>query len=595
MSGMVAVVARGRRSSVGPGDIEGLARTYQELRGAAEQTSAVGGDRVRLVRFRTAADGDGGIQRDGPAWAASVGVVHHPGSLVSAPLRELDGTFAVVRYDAHRDEVVIASDPFGMQALYVMERGDRTYVSTSALVLARHLRAAADRLGVFTYLRIGRGFGPSTHWAGIRRLDPATSVRISADTVDTSHYWRAPIDDDTGRLSFQRAVSHCIEALVETLRDRLSGLPGTWSDLTGGFDSRLMALGLSQAGIAFRANTVGPESSEDVRIAARVAATAGWSWQPFSLPSDWHRILPGRLDHAVAWGDGLLDALQLSEVLWHHERKRPVHRLLQVGGGGELFSNKAWRQESLFLRGGRSRQVNWDNWLGMRLMSPVDTSIFAQDRSAELRADLRRRQESWIEPYADRPNTVQLDMLHAYRGTGHFGAYGSAAAAFLETHLPFYFKPVFVAATSSNFRFRNDHRLQRHMIRTLDPRVAAVSTSSGAPAEPYRPANLHRFLPYYIKVGRKVVDKLAQRAVGRTLVARGSPVGRHPPNARLAVLEHLRREGGFGYDDLRIGPLLRRSAFEELVRAAGDRDATMLGRIITAELALRASDGALDG
>jgi hypothetical protein len=284
-------------------------------------------------------------------------------------------------------------------------------------------------------------------------------------------------------------------------------------------------------------------------------------------------------------------------VLWHHEHKCRVHRRLQVGGGGELFANETWQQESLFMRAGRSTQVNWDNWLGMRLLTPVDTAIFAQDRTAELRADLRRRQESWIEPYADRPNTVQLDMLHAYKSTGHFGAYGSAAAAFLDTQLPFYFKPIFVAATSSNFRFRNHHRLQRHMIRALDPRIAAVETSSGGPAEPWGPTNLHRFAPYYVQLGRKVVDKLAQRAVGRTILSGGAPVDLDPSTARLAVLEHLRREGGFGYEDLRIGPLLRRSAFEALVRRAGDaqpRDAVLLGRIITAELALRASDGGLD-
>jgi hypothetical protein len=61
-------------------------------------------------------------------------------------------------------------------------------------------------------------------------------------------------------------------------------------------------------------------------------------------------------------------------------------------------------------------------------------------------------------------------------------------------------------------------------------------------------------------------------------------------------VNHLEKTGEFRYDELRLAPLLRRDGFEELVRGARDPavgDANLLGRVITAELALRETDGTL--
>ena len=595
MSGMVAIARQGLEP-LAANEIEELATTYEAMRGVGGRQSLVGGSRVQVVRFsRPGTDGDFGIEQRGPSWAVSVGVPLLRGSLLSAPLDELDGAFAIIRYDGERDEVVIASDPFGMQELYVVRDGSKLWASTSALALAKHVGARPSALDVFTYLRIGLNIGANTHWEGIDRLEPATSIRISADGVRRLTYWRPPIDDAVTRLPFKGAVDHCTEALVETLRSQLADRPYAWCDLTGGFDTRLMALALSQAGVDFRTNTVGRADGEEVRIAARVAGAAGWGWSRFEIPGDWDQILPTRLDESLAWCDGMLDVLQLSEVLWHHEQKSREYGSLLIGGGGEHFRNFAWQQD--FLKAGRSGQVNWENWLTMRLLSPIDPSIFAVDRTAEVRSTLRRRMESWIEPYSEEPNTVKLDMLYAYKSTGHFGAYRSAASAHLDAQLPFYFKPIFIAATSTNFRFRNNHRLARHMITRLDPRIAAIETATGGPAEPWRPTNLHRFAPYYARLAGKVVNKTAQKTIGRPLVSSEPAVSPRPARARLAALDHLAQHGGLGYEDLRIGPLLRRREFEELIARAGDpdlRDASVLGRIVTAELALRESNGSLE-
>jgi hypothetical protein len=167
----------------------------------------------------------------------------------------------------------------------------------------------------------------------------------------------------------------------------------------------------------------------------------------------------------------------------------------------------------------------------------------------------------------------------------------------LDAELPFYSKSVFVAATSSHFGFRNHHRLARQIVSILDPRIASVETATGGPAEPWSLTNIHRFAPYYANVSRRAANKIAQRAFGHPVFKSRTPAHSATRETRDAGLRQLEATGGSRYEDLRLGALLDRHRYGDLVRRVREgepADVVLLGRIVTAELALRASDGVLD-
>ena len=340
---------------------------------------------------------------------------------------------------------------------------------------------------------------------------------------------------------------------------------------------------------------MGEERHPDVRIAAQVASIAGYGWRRYEIPSDWREALPRLIPMALAWGDSHLNALQLAEVLWGHLQKASVHRTLFIGGGGEHFRHRPWEQE--FLKAGRSNRVNLDNWVDMKLLKPLDTRVFVSDPTPEVRADMRARMAARAEPYSSFLNTTQLDVLHAYKNTGHFGAYVPAASACLDAELPLYMKPVFTAAFSTDYRIRNGRRLMRHLIETLDAGAAAVRTETGGPAQPPRLSNLHRYAPYVAKRGRKVVTKLSDRLLSHPLFAQPPKSDTLRGDARghlVAVVDDgrpLRAEA------MRCGSLFRRDALDDLLSRAAEpalADAALLGRILTLELALRAVDATVE-
>jgi hypothetical protein len=205
---------------------------------------------------------------------------------------------------------------------------------------------------------------------------------------------------------------------------------------------------------------------------------------------------------------------------------------------------------------------------------------------------------AWVAPYSSELNTTQLDILYAYKSTGHFGMFTSAANAFLRTELPFYSKAVFTAAFSTNYRFRNHHRLMRDIINRLDSRVAAVPTTKGGPAEPWRLTNLHRFSPYYLLIARKAVNKLSGKVFRRALLAPPLRADPRVAAARRAILLRMRDGGGaLSPDSMRAAPLFNHTGLADLEARSHDEaflDTALLGRILTVELALRATDSSLD-
>jgi asparagine synthase (glutamine-hydrolysing) len=592
MSGLVAVLAVGPDRAVDDDELHRLVACYETVRGPSTVTVVRGGSSARAARLEAA--GIAGSDRAVSAeWPVTVGVPHAPtGGTPGSPawLAAADGQFALVTYDDATGEAVVAGDPMGMAAVYVAEGPGVLYVSTSGLALARFLAAPADRLALQSFLVSGYHFGGGTHWQGVQRLEPGQAVRVGPRGRSQEYYWRPQIDRDVQRLPLRQAADHCIDASVSALTSRLAGQPESWIDLTGGYDSRLLALLLRRAGVRFAANTRHTTDPAEIEIARRIVELTGWTWVHPELPADWDAVLPAELASSLAWGDGNLEVLQLSRVLWVHRELARSRPALLSGGGGEHLQFAGWKSE--FRAAGRSSRVNLDNFIDMRMIKPVNRSVLAGNPLPEVREDMRRRLAAWIEPYSGELNTTQLDLLYAYKSTGHFGAYRSADDGLLAAQLPFYFRPVFEAAFSTDYRHRNGHRLMRHMTERLDPSVAALPTTRGGPAQPLRMTNAHRFAPYFTQLARKAVTKVSDKALGRPLLLqqRAFPWA---SAANRSVLGDLSARGIFCPDRLRSADLYRPEALRALVEASqqpGFTQHALLGRIITVELCLQLTD-----
>lgn len=583
MAGLVAVISGDGHSPVPRAELDSLIRAYEHVRGTGRVHVASAGEFALCAKIEGPVGG--GIDQDRGGWCASVGKIHTRHRGPRAPLADLDGQFAAVRFDEAGARLELISDPFGMQSLYVADRDGRIYASSSATALARHLKASPDPLGAALFLRTGRQFGPLTHWHGIRRLDPATVITVDRSGHTESIYWRPTVDERVRAMSLKETIDHCAYAVLSTVEANLADEPCMKADLTGGFDSRLVTAALARLGMQFTAQTSGETETIDVRLAREVAEAGGFDWHQERLPLDWQPDTDA-LRSAMGWSDGMLEVLQLSEVLWLQQRRRESCELVVTGGGGEHFGPQPWLQE--FLRAGRSRQINWDNYMSMRALTPEDLSVLRTDPTEDVELYMREALSERASAYSDELNTTQLDIVYAYRTVGHFGAYRAASEAFVRSELPPYYKGLFSAGFSAHHRFRNGHRLHRGVIGRINPTMGAVETERGGPAQRMRLNNAHRFAPYYWRLGRTAVNKVR----GRKTTA--APEGPAQSGYRHAI-RSMREDGLLDPSTMRSGEVFDATKLSALLDRAEQPHFGgwgMLGRVATLELSLRSVDGA---
>jgi hypothetical protein len=511
-----------------------------------------------------------------------------PAGLLSAWQRHL----AVVGYEADRDEVVVGTDGLGLMPVYFCRRDDSLLVSTSALALARVMRPDVDVVGLRTFLATGMRIGPRTMWEGVRRLDPGTHLVVdSSGRQRVRTHWRAQVYPDLWAQPLREAAERVAAAALQDVSSQLATTSSIVSDLTGGYDSRLVCLLLAETGARFATTTRSVRDPADVEAARRIARSQGWPWIHTPLPEAWATLLPGRIDQALGAGDGALDVLQLARVLEPRAQLSRDFRDVVSGGGGEHLQYAGWKSE--FGTAAATGQPHIPRWVRMRLLTKGLAGLLRSDVE-DVVSYLSDVLTEWTEPWRDRPRAVQLDAVYAYvKASAHFGAYRGADATLLQAHLPLYGRATYEAAFTTNYRWRNGHRLMRQMMVTLDPAVAAVPTTRGGPALPMRLQNAHLFAPYFVQLAGKGVTKVSSE------LRRGRQPQRDvgpfhwltDANARLAptMVEAARARSSRLFDD---GGVDRASALEALRPGASDAygQAVVMGRLLTADLALKVAD-----
>ena len=217
---------------------------------------------------------------------------------------ETDGDYLILIRDKGQGKLFIFNDLLGRLPLYYSQNGGKCLISrdiTFCKVLSRQV--TGDRLGIAEYLLFGFPLGGRTLVENISRLAPATMISIetrsAAITLTPLSVFNFDIKAPDDK-SLDRIAEELKEIFIEACRSRAarSGGGPNIVALSGGLDSRAVALGLRASGVEFEAASFMDEAHErepDVTLAEQVAAKLGVSWKLFNLPqpelSDYRHML----------------------------------------------------------------------------------------------------------------------------------------------------------------------------------------------------------------------------------------------------------------------------------------------------------------
>jgi hypothetical protein len=392
--------------------IESLRRFYGQEPGAlARQAPAVDGHVLISTLHWPSDERDPGVQanRSVRTWGEPLPAgLRRAEELITASdddLRDYEGAGAC--FGASDERVRIINGAGGPTSLYTCSGKGVTVWSTHAVAAAWLAREQVDldferlpELLAFDFVG-----GSGTIVRGVSAVSPGTSVEIDATGVTERYY--APSPWRWAPVPARHAQSACEQALVRSMRRRLSSNPAPGLALTGGLDSQVVALAIAEAGCPMRAFTWGAAEWPDSAGARKMAAQLGVE----------HRAYPGerlsetearsQLQEQAIFADGIA-ALSFGSRTWPSGVSRFV-----IGMGGE--TGRAFYYEAdAALRRWPSRG---------QLLDALAIAGRLRGASPDARALAREGAARWIEcaRASGRHGWSLLDVAYAEQRVAHWG------------------------------------------------------------------------------------------------------------------------------------------------------------------------------
>ena len=428
--------------------------------------------------------------------------------LSSQPLstlrRSLHGVFALFVFNKQASEWSVLVDNAGLYKIYF----DGDSVSTSLLDLVRARSIGIESLSPTAVADFMASRG--VHWnetliTGIRTVGreetlqmsppPGSPLKVARDVYAPAGGLQ-PVD------------------FVEYMGDLATAIEGvaTSVDLSGGFDSRLVACLLDERSAEFETAVSGYPGLPDIRISRQAADVIGHP--SFVTEHDLSSIVDD-LETLFFSRDGNGDVLEYHRMgqLQAHRKSRGI-QLGVSGVGGEIFKDFWWLQD--FPRY-RSRRTNFARLYDMRLAGvPIPAHLLDGD-VAKAQAQRRTSTLRRFEMFRSATNTESYDRVFCFYQmpveagnilTAHANAYFPVLAPFLD-------HDNFLIGNALPRRKRVFNTFHRELLATHCPGLAALKTDIGVTARSGGLSSARDAAIYSWLLTKRFVDKVGQRTRGK--------------------------------------------------------------------------------
>ncbi|MCC6863108.1 MAG: hypothetical protein IT158_31320, partial [Bryobacterales bacterium] len=227
------------------------------------------------------------------------------GEEVTRELKQLDGVFAALFWDAPAGTLHVVTDILGLQPLYSFRQPGLLLLSAGqrGLTASGLLKVESDPAGWGAFIDLGNVLGETTQLKGIRRVDPGAVWTFDPrqDRLERTPYWHWP-ERDPGLKHAGLDTGDLLSVLDREIQAYLGHCPETTVLLSGGGDSRFLTAMLLRNGVRPAALTV-KHSDEllgaDHRFAAQVGRRHCSEFLALTPPRDFFST-PDYLDYLEA-------------------------------------------------------------------------------------------------------------------------------------------------------------------------------------------------------------------------------------------------------------------------------------------------------
>ncbi len=454
--------------------------------------------------------------------AAWDGVIYRHGGVAEEPLvaqilselesgrtlleiaESLRGCFFLVIWDPQRKTAHAFIDPNGLYSAY---RGTAA-VGNSFLALSALGGYGVDDinpLALTEFLQTGNVYFGDTLLPGIQKIAPNQLITVGPDGLQTTQRTIPQLTDSP--------KYHDLVAASEPVAEMAKGMSLS-VDLTGGFDSRMLACLMKYHGVPFEVAISGKPGHIDIVLAEQVAAAID---RPFFFSSWDAADVVEDLDETLTRLDGLCGVISGCHRLakMADDRHQRGINLIFKGSGGELYKDFFWTQDFPFYwsqhsRLGRLHRLRMEfELLSQDVLTPEYYRAFEAAREQRL-----QRLQQYVLP----KNTQTYDNIYFRERVQTWNSrfFTSCQRKDVATHSPLCETEMVQVGFHAARRMRFYNRLHRQTISQICPAAAAIKTTDGTTASS-RPWDLLMDGAGYASVKlRKLLKKSNQLLLNRT-------------------------------------------------------------------------------
>lgn len=232
----------------------------------------------------------------------------------------LNGSFVAALWDSKDKRLALINDPLGFRHLYWTQvNGKLVFASeVKAILEDEDFNRVVNDEAVADFFSFGFLLGDKTLFQGIRLLPPGSILLYHQGKVTIENYWQLRYLDNSDGYPADHYADELAGLLRKAVQRRIKGENRFGVLLSGGLDSRLIAVFVRELQLPLITFTMGEPDSKDVTIAHAVSRELGSSHNFLRLrPEDLIRYAP----EAVWLTDGMYNCLD-SQILWIADKLR---------------------------------------------------------------------------------------------------------------------------------------------------------------------------------------------------------------------------------------------------------------------------------
>jgi asparagine synthase (glutamine-hydrolysing) len=503
-------------------------------------------------------------------------------------LHDIAPPAAAIARRLDRDEMVAFTDTIGLKQLFFAEANGVGVCSTSSNAIAALIGAPLDDDAIGPYALLGYHLGNRTAFRGVHKVPGGCRCQLVDGRAVVTPYVGAPRGPEIS--------DHYIDEGVDVIRDLVTACVRAYPDavleLSGGFDSRMLAAALAPADRrARRAFTLASSETENVQLARQIVE---WCELKHEIvdPGDILDLAPAAAldlcERASTARDHGGNAIDCAALDWSERNVDQGGRL--TGQNGEFVRSEFYKGvpaialDAPFVgRYGAQRVAALVADWKLLPNRALDPSLFADGYLDDARSTIIDYVAGIIEPHAPHVSFALdelYDLLRMYRWVG---AEYSAVATRRPVLAPFFAPGYLDWSRTVPARAKQNAYAFACVLQRLDPALAAIRLDG----RPFTPNDLATTgMRAQVRRGANLVQRAQRKLAQRR---RHAPVSHNWARSLAEGIVSYWQEHPDALETLRDLPFLDHDAVHEMVRNGRVPTAATVGLLVSLDVMLRTS------